>query len=228
MGDDVKPRRKGIHIGLIPDGNRRYAKKRGKPPWQGHWDGAKKIEDFLDWCLEYPEIKRISIFALSTENLERSRREVSELWDVYKAQFKSMLTNPKIKDNGIQVRILGNDGVWKAGVRDVARELVDSTKSYSKHILNILLAYGSKFEINRAVMKLAGRPVRAVDRFLMVREPLDLVIRTGGQRRLSNFMLYQAAYAELWFSDALWPEFSEAEFSKVMNWYHRQQKNLGH
>ena len=92
--------------------------------------------------------------------------------------------------------------------------------------MNLLLAYGSKFEIMRAISRMAGRSID-IEKFLFVKEPLDLIIRTGGQRRLSNFMLYQACYAEIYFSDTLWPEFSRKEFDNIMKWYFAQQKKFG-
>jgi undecaprenyl diphosphate synthase len=227
MTDDKINKRKEIHVGIIPDGNRRYALKHNKPVWKGHWDGAKKIERFLDWCIQYPEIKRVSIFALSTENLNRPKKEISELWKVYRETIRNFSNDPRIKDNEIQIRILGNDGVWNPAIKDAIHELVNSTKHYSRHILNILLAYGSKFEIANAIKKMAGKPIGAIDRFLLVKEPLDLLIRTGDQYRLSNFMLYQASYAEIYFSKTLWPEFTKQEFEKIIKWYHQQQKKFG-
>lgn len=210
-----------------PDGNRRFALKKNKNPWEGHWYGAKKIKEFVEWCSKYPEIKKISVFALSIENLMRSKREINELWKVYKTEFRNIMNDPRIKNNGIRVRIFGDDGAWRPDVKEVIKELVNSTKHYSKHVLNILLAYGSRFEIANAIKKIAGRPIESIDRFLMVKEPLDLIIRTGGQRRLSNFMLYQASYAEIYFSDTLWPEFSEGEFNKIMKWYYSQIRKFG-
>lgn len=227
MGDDKRGRKRNIHIGLIPDGNRRYAQKKGQSVWLGHWDGVKKIKQFTKWCLEYPEIKSISIFALSTENLDRAEREVEELWKVYKREFENILTDPVIRDNRVKVRIVGDDGLWKPDIKDAVKNAIDSTKHYSKHILNILLAYGSNFELSNAVKKIAGKPIAALDKFLLVKEPLDLVIRTGGQRRLSNFMLYQASYAEIYFSDTMWPDFSKKEFRGIMEWYFHQQKKFG-
>ncbi|MBI4019742.1 MAG: di-trans,poly-cis-decaprenylcistransferase [Candidatus Aenigmarchaeota archaeon] len=224
MGDDFVRRNKSIHIGLIPDGNRRYAKKMGKPVWHGHWEGAKRVEEFLNWCQEYPQIRNVTIFALSTENLSRSKKEVEELWKIYRYQLKSFLNNPRA---GMKVRIHGNDSLWSPTIKDIAKELVDSTKNYSKYMLNIMLAYGSKFEINEAIKKVVKKPISTIDRFLMVREPLDLLIRTGKQHRLSNFMLYQASYAEIYFSDSLWPEFTRKEFDGIMDWYFEQQKKFG-
>jgi tritrans,polycis-undecaprenyl-diphosphate synthase [geranylgeranyl-diphosphate specific] len=227
MSDDVKGKKKYLHLGLIPDGNRRYARKMKKPPWAGHQEGARKMEQFIGWCFEYPEIKRVTLFALSSENLNRPKQEVQELWGVYKENIRKLLTDPRIQKHEIQVRILGDDGVWEPSFQELVGEVVESTKKYSKHILNILLAYGSKFEINNAIREVVKKPIRTIDKALLVREPLDLIIRTGGQYRLSNFMLYQASYAEIYFSQTLWPDFTRAEFRKILRWYYHQQKNFG-
>lgn len=201
--------------------------KHKQKPWVGHWEGAKKIEEFTEWCLDYPEIKRISIFALSTENISRSPKEVEELWRIYKHYLKKLATSDHIKENGVQIKVLGNDGLWQPDMRELVKEVISTTKHYSKHILNIMLAYGSRLEINNAVKAVITKPMETIDRFLLVKEPLDLIIRTGQQRRLSNFMLYQASYAEIYFSDTLWPDFTREEFDKIMKWYHRQQKKFG-
>ena len=182
-------RKKGIHIGLIPDGNRRYAIKHGKPVIQGHIEGAKKIEKFMEWCAEHPEIKMISIFALSTENLKRPKDEMDALWSVYSDELKKLLKDPKVKNKKLNVRVLGDKGTWSSDVRETAKELYNSTKSYSRMILNIMLAYGSKLELRQAVKEMLKKPFMKLDKALYVKEPLDLVIRTGNQHRLSNFML---------------------------------------
>ncbi len=185
------------------------------------------MEAFLEWCMHYPEIKRISIFALSSENLKRPEHEVDALWSVYKQALRKFVDDPRTKENEIQIRVLGNDGVWEPSLKEMVDEAVNSTKHYSKHILNILLGYGSKFEINNAVREIIKRPIKTIDRALLIREPLDLIIRTGGQCRLSNFMLYQASYAEIYFSKTLWPDFTRHEFDSIIRWYYSQQKNFG-
>jgi len=227
MTDDVKTKKTGIHIGLIPDGNRRYALEHGKHVFDGHLEGARRIEEFLDWCEEYPEIKMVSIFALSTENLNRPAEEVRILWNVYKNELRKLLKDPRVREKKIKVRVLGNDGVWKPEIKEIVKELLESTKSYSRYVLNLLLAYGSKFEIKQAVKETIKKPFTKLDKALYVKEPLDLVIRTGRQHRLSNFMLYQASYAEIYFSDTLWPEFSRQEFDRIMEWYFEQQRKYG-
>ena len=225
MTDDVMNKRKGIHVGLIPDGNRRYATEKGMPSYGGHKEGALKVEHFLSWCKEYPQIKMVSIFALSTENLNRKNEEVRVLWKIYRDELRKLVD--RAKEDKIRVKVVGDEGLWKPDVREVAKELVKSSKSYSRYILNLMLAYGSKFEIKRAVKETIKKPFMKLDKALYVKEPLDLVIRTGRQHRLSNFMLYQASYAEIYFSDTLWPEFTRQEFDKIMEWYFEQQRKFG-
>ena len=208
MTDDIKFKGKGIHVGVIPDGNRRYAIKKNEPPWKGHWYGAEKTGEFINWCATKPEIKMISIFALSTENLKRSGKETSELWKVYKNKFLELLDHPRVKN-------------------DVVGELIKSTKNYSKYVLNFLLAYGSKFEINDAIKKMVGKPAQTLDRALLIKKPLNLVIRTGDQYRLSNFMLYQASYANIYFEKKLWPDVTKRDFEKWIKWYHEQENKFG-
>lgn len=219
--------RGGIHIGLIPDGNRRYAQERNLSPIQGHIEGAKRIEDFMEWCDDYPEIEMVSIFALSTENLKRPKDEVDALWEVYGAELKKLLKDPRVVSKKMKVRVVGERGTWKPNIKQIVKELYDSTKSYSRIVLNIMLAYGSKLEMNQALKETLRKPASRLDRALYVKRPLDLVIRTGNQHRLSNFMLYQASYAEIYFSDKMWPEFTRKDFEKILEWYHEQQRKFG-
>jgi undecaprenyl diphosphate synthase/tritrans,polycis-undecaprenyl-diphosphate synthase [geranylgeranyl-diphosphate specific] len=227
MTDNVKNRKTAIHIGLIPDGNRRYAREKGKPVYQGHVDGARRLEEFLDWCEEYPQIKMVSIFALSTENLDRPKAEVQALWTVYKDSLKKLQNDPRVKEKRVRVRVVGDDGVWNPGIKEIVKELYNSTKGHSKFVLNLLLAYGSKFEMNQALKGAIKKPIDKLDKALYIKEPLDLIIRTGRQHRLSNFMLYQASYAEIFFSDTLWPEFEKQEFDRIIEWYYEQKKKFG-
>jgi undecaprenyl diphosphate synthase len=232
MTDDVI-KGKTIHIALIPDGNRRYAKKHHRPVWYGHIMGSKNIERFVDWCAEYKEIKTITIFALSTENLTRGGKEIDKLWGIYKNYLRRVARSKKTKEHGIKVNILGSEGVWRSDVRQAARDAMKLTAQYSRKVVNIMLSYGSQFEIINAARKALDKgvkkgPVKKLfDDYLMVSQPVDLIIRTGDQHRLSNFMLYQSAYAEIYFSKTMWPDFTRKEFDKIMKWYFKQQRKFG-
>lgn len=229
MTDNKNGRMANLHIGLIPDGNRRYAIQAGLPIQKGHWQGAHKLEEFLGWCLEYPAIKTVSVFALSTENLTRTKSEINELWKIYNAYFRKIINSKKIKEKKVKVNFYGNDKLWHPGIRQTIREVINATKSYGSICFNIMLAYGSREEIDSAMRKLVESPIltESINRMLYVRDPIDLCIRTGGQHRLSNFMLYQSAYSELFFSDTLFPEFEKKEFDRIMKWYYRQIRKFG-
>jgi len=234
MTDDFIKKDGFIHIALIPDGNRRYAKKIGKPIWYGHYAGAKKIEEFVNWCLEYDHIKTVSIFALSTENLNRTKEELGHLWKIYKNQLFRSLSSEKIRKREIKVNVFGTENIWREDVRQAARDTMKLTAQYSRKVINILLSYGSKFEIVNAIKKMAEKGIKKtkiveglLDKYLWVSQPVDLIIRTGDQQRLSNFLLYQSAYAEIYFSKAMWPEFTKKEFEKIIRWYFRQQRKFG-
>lgn len=176
----------------------------------------------------------ISVYALSTENLGRSRDELKNLWKVYRENLKNVLRSEEIRKNQIQVRVLGNHNLWRSDVKKAAKEVMINTKNYTKSVLNILLAYGGQSEIVGSMNTLIKKGIRripiardAFNKFLLVKKPVDLVIRTGGYHRLSNFLLFQSAYAEIYFSDTLWPDFSKKEFDKIMKWYFTQKKKFG-
>lgn len=224
----------GVHIAIIPDGNRRWAKKKRMPTVYGHKKGAETLENVLKWASKYPEIKMISVYALSTENLNRSKEELDYLWKLYRDNLEKLKNSKEVKKNQMRIRILGDYKSWDSDTRRVAKDVMASTRGYGKSVLNILLAYGGRFEIMNSInhmLKTKGKKIpvagKLFEDFLMVKKPVDLVIRTGGHYRLSNFLLYQAAYAELYFTETLWPDFSKKEFDKIIKWYKKQQKKYG-
>lgn len=228
MGDDYITKKTGIHIGLIPDGNRRWAIEHGLEPWQGHTHGAQKIKDFLQWCLDTKiiPIKEASIFLLSTENLHRPRREVEELWRLYCKEFLKIRSDKTVTENQIKINVLGDENLWHPNFKDAARDAMDATKSYAKHIVNLTVAYGSTTVLKHLVER-STKLKNELERFLVISNPIDFVIRTGGQQRLSNFLLYQCAYAELWFTKALWPSFTKRGFNCALRWYVCQMRKFG-
>lgn len=236
MTDDAMLNFKNLHIAVVPDGNRRYAKKHGRPEWYGHIMGARKLEEFLGWCNSHKDlIKTVSIYALSTENLNRDKKELDKLWGIYKNEFQRILKSRKIKEGKIKVNIVGDSGVWRKDVKQVAKEVMASTRNYTRGVLNILLAYGSQFEILNSVKKIAKKGIKTIplaeklfSKFLLIKQPVDLIIRTGGEYRLSNFLLYQSAYSEIYFTRTLWPEFSRKEFERILKWFMRRERRFGY
>ncbi len=225
------------HIALIPDGNRRWAKARGRPPWEGHWAAEKVIQDFLDWCMEIGT-HQVSIWIGSTENLtKRPKREVEELYKLYMnllekwGQKKSVLDKYEIK-----VRFIGDLGRLPFPMRKLMGKIMEKTVNYQKKLLNVLVNYGGKFELMETFKKLAAQVIKAgrieikekdIEDNLMVNAPLDLIVRTGGYSRLSNFMMWQASYAEIYVTKTLLPDFTKREFMKAIRWYDSVTRNFG-
>jgi tritrans,polycis-undecaprenyl-diphosphate synthase [geranylgeranyl-diphosphate specific] len=227
------------HLGIIIDGNRRWARARGLPPWEGHRAGAKKLNEFLNWCLEVG-IPQVSIYTLSTENLNRPKEELEHLFKLLEEYVDGLLNDKKkfalLEKYEVKVRFVGELNRLPKKLIKLMGKLMEKTAKYQKRVLNFLVAYGGKSEIVNAVKKLAEEIIKHgkieitekdIEKHLYVPQPLDLVIRTGGYQRLSNFLLWQASYAEIYVTKTLWPDFSKKEFMKALRWYSQQKRNFG-
>lgn len=226
------------HLAVIIDGNRRWASKNKKRfPWQGHREGAKNLEKFLEWCMELG-VPQLSVYVLSTENLNRPKSEVEELFNIYYEYLKKWEEG----DDGlldkyqVQVRCIGDLDRLPPKVKRLTGRLMQKTAKYQKRFLNLMIAYGGYYELTEVMKNIANKAIktgrvvvtkREIEKNLLVPVPIDLIIRTGGHHRLSNFMLWQASYAEFYFTDTLWPDFNKRELVKAIRWYNRQKKNYG-
>jgi tritrans,polycis-undecaprenyl-diphosphate synthase [geranylgeranyl-diphosphate specific] len=230
------------HIGVILDGNRRWARSRGLDPWKGHEQGAKKMEDFLDWCGEISEIRSITLYAFSTENFKRSEKEVSEIFRLLKEHLNSLLKDERVVKNEIRVKMLGRMEMLPKEFQDLIRQVEEKTAHYRKHYFNFAIAYGGRTEIVDAVRSLAqnvqDREIGLED----INENLiesylytshlpkcspDLIIRTSGEVRLSNFLTWQGAYSELCFVDVYWPDFRKLDLLRAIRMYQHRQRRFG-
>ena len=227
------------HLGVIIDGNRRWAKARGLPPWEGHRAGAKKLDEFLNWCVEIG-IPQVSVYALSTENLNRPKEELKHLFKVFEKYLDNLLNNKRkfslLEKYEVKVRFVGELNRLPKKLIRLMGKLMEKTAKYQKRVLNFLVAYGGKSEIVNAVKKVVEEIIKhgkieitekEFEKYLYVPQPLDLVIRTGGYQRVSNFLLWQASYAEIYVTKTLWPDFSKKEFMKALRWFSRQKRNFG-
>lgn len=225
------------HLGIIIDGNRRWAQKRGMPSWYGHRYGAKNLQNFLNWCLEL-NIPNVSVFTLSTENLNRPKRELEELFNLY---YKYLKRWEERKDGfldkyEVRVKFVGDLSRLPPKLVRLMGKIMQKTAKYQKKFLNLLVAYGSHFEIKEVVKKIVQKCLekgtieiteKDIQENLLVPVPLDLIIRTGGYSRLSNFMLLQASYAEIITLKKLWPDFTKEDLINCIKKYNRIQKNFG-
>lgn len=220
------------HVAFIMDGNGRWAKSRGLPRHAGHKKGADVLEKVCD-RLDVLGVKYASFYAFSTENWSRPDDEVKKLMALLRSMVKKAL--PKLIKRQVKLTVSGDlfsDKVSKAG-REATLDTIEKTKDLKNGTINICFNYGAKSEIVHAV-NLAlekGLPIteETISQNLWVPElpEVDLVIRTSGEQRLSNFMLWQSAYAEIYFTDCLWPDFGDDELDAAINWFSERKRRFG-
>lgn len=216
------------HLAIIMDGNGRWAKKRGLMRTKGHESGAKVVEDVCEFCIK-EGVSTLSLYAFSTENWSRPENEVKFLMDLL---LKFLVSKQEIfVKNNIKFRAIGDMTPFSRELKEEISNLSDLTKDNSKLKLNLAINYGAKDEILRAFSKLKERNLEANEANLTAlldeSEPIDLLVRTGGEQRLSNFMLWQASYAELAFTDTFWPDFTSAELGLICEKFKNRKRRFG-
>lgn len=218
------------HIAIIMDGNGRWATKRNKPRVFGHNEGMKRVVDVVENSLNIG-IKYLSLYAFSTENWKRPQKEIDFLMQILIKYIDDQLN--KLVTQGVKINILGDISVLPEKVIQKIEYALDSTKDNDKLILNIAINYGSRQEILRAVnTAIEDGEILTDDEFsnlLYTRNQpdVDLLIRPGGEKRLSNFLLYQMSYAELYFSNIYWPDFKLESLIDAIYWYQNRNRRFG-
>ena len=218
------------HIAIIMDGNGRWATKRNKPRVFGHNEGMKRVVDVVENSLNIG-IKYLSLFAFSTENWKRPQKEIDFLMQILIKYIDDQLN--KLVTQGVKINILGDISVLPEKVIQKIEYALDSTKDNDKLILNIAINYGSRQEILRAVnTAIVDGGILTDDEFSKLlytrnQPDVDLLIRPGGEKRLSNFLLYQMSYAELYFSDIYWPDFKLESLIDAIYWYQNRNRRFG-
>jgi short-chain Z-isoprenyl diphosphate synthase len=232
------------HIGLILDGNRRYARASGlRTAVDGHRHGASKLEEVLDWIDELG-IEVTTVYALSTENFDRPEEELQGLFTLLDEQLLRIAEHPRTKERGLRVKIVGRLELLPDSLRRRAEDTESRTADHTRSTLNIAVGYGGRQEIVDAVKsyladcgergldlaKAAGElDSDAVARHLYMYglpDP-DLIIRTSGELRLSGFLMWQSAYSELYFCDAFWPAFRKTDLLRAMRSYQSRKRRMG-
>lgn len=218
------------HVGIIMDGNGRWAVERGKPRSFGHKKGSDNVDRIVTHAFDRG-VKTLSLFAFSSENWARPKEEVQELMRLLEKYFKKFIS--KILKNDVKLNVMGDISVLSDGLKDVISQGITKSSNAKSHVLNIGLNYGGRQEIVYAVKRLieSGREIteKGISENLYTAdlgEP-DLIIRTGGEYRLSNFMLYQGAYSELYFTGVLWPDFNEEQFDLALSSFAGRKRRFG-
>ncbi len=232
---------KPSHVAIILDGNRRWASRRGLPPWVGHRHGAKKVKEVLTWLLEL-NIKTVTLYVLSTENLKRKKEELENLLNVIRDNLKEALGSEVFDKYEVKFKALGKLDLLPADINEMIRKLEEKTRKYNKHFLNIAIAYGGRTEIIEAIKRLTLDVMEGRVNYSDINEELfekylftshlpnpspDLIIRTSGEERLSNFLLWQAAYSELCFIETYWPEFRKIDLWRAIRVFQRRKRRFG-
>ena len=237
--DQIKKRTVPNHVAIIMDGNRRFAESAGLNPSFGHHFGTEKVKDTLDWCVELG-IKNLTLYAFSTENFNRNKNEVKDLMDLFHKELVKAKKDSRIHKNKVRFSVIGQIEKLPEYIRKEAKTLIDKTKNYDNYNLCIAVAYGGREEIVNAVQKIAEKvknedlnlediDEEIVASFLYTKnvpDP-DLILRTSGEERISNFLLWQMAYSEFYFTDVYWPAFQKRDFLKAINSYQQRKRRYG-
>ena len=235
MEHDIQPK----HLAIIMDGNRRFAWRSNLATHVGHRIGKQRLEAVLDWVLELG-IPWFTVYALSTENLNRPEKELKTLFKLYIDGLKSIADDPRIHENNVRVQIIGHRELLPEDVNDAIDYAESVTKNYTDFVFTVCLAYGAREEMIRAIQNIAelhakgGLPLESITQET-VSEHLytaempdpDLVIRTSGEERISNFLLWQMAYSELYFTDVFWPSFKKRDLLKAVQTYQMRKRRFG-
>ena len=230
---------KVTHLAIIMDGNRRFAWKSKLATGLGHRIGKQKLETVLDWVLEL-EIPWFTVYALSTENLNRPQEELDLLFKLYIEGLRDIADDERIHANEVKVQIIGRRELLPKDVNEAIDYAESRTADYDKYVFTVCLAYGSREEMLNAIQSIAAEhaagdlPLESIDEKAVssrlytgeMPDP-DLVIRTSGEERISNFLLWQMAYSELYFTDVYWPSFQKKDLLKAVKTFQDRKRRYG-
>jgi len=218
------------HIGVIMDGNRRWARERGLPTFNGHKEGLKTMEKIAGFCKKRG-VKILTIFAFSTENWKRPKIEINFLMNLIKTAADNNFK--RLGQEGIKIKIIGQKERLPKPIQAVMTGIEESTKNNKAMLLNIALSYGGRAELTQAFKNIIQKkiPLEKITEEIISQNlwtsDVDLLIRTGKEQRISNFLIWQAAYSELYFSPKYWPDFTNSDLEKILVDYSLRQRRFG-
>ena len=221
------------------DGNRRYAEDLGILPHEGHIEGKSTLENLSDWCRNL-NIKYLTVYAFSLENFDRDEKELGPLMDLFEESFRNAGDDSRVHDNKVRVRAIGHREMLPAKVVEAIEYAESRTKDYNDFNYNLAVAYGGRQELVRSMEKIAQKVKKGeiepgeIDAELIssnlytsgLPDP-DLILRTSGEERISNFLLWQLAYSELYFADVFWPDMRKIDFLRAIRSFQKRKRRLG-
>lgn len=227
-----------MHIAFIPDGNRRWAKKRNLPPWKGHKEGAKRLEEILRVALDL-NISHFTFWGCSIDNLtKRDKKEINFLLQIFERYFKKLLKEKLISKEMVKINFFGRwEKYFPENLKKTIRELIENTKNYKKRFLTFLMAYDGRDEMLECIRKIVKKRIKKIDSKIILENletgslpQVDLVIRTGVEgdpHNSAGFLMWQTAYSQFYFTKTLFPDFSEKEFKKAIQDFLKRQRRFG-
>jgi tritrans,polycis-undecaprenyl-diphosphate synthase [geranylgeranyl-diphosphate specific] len=226
------------HIGLIPDGNRRWARARGLAPWEGHRKGAEKGELFIEWGLDHKKISEMTLYGLSEENFERPAQELEKLYELYEHELTKLIEKEEIHKNRVRINIIStNVNPIPRNLTRLFNRIRTETEDYENKVLNMLIGYTGQSEIVRAISSplnrvknlLFGLSEQDLQNSLRVKTPCDFIVRTGtGEREAkSGFLLWQSAYAEYYYINKFFPDVTEEDFNEAWDHFENTERRRG-
>ncbi len=232
----MPPKHTVHHMAIIPDGNRRWAKKHGLDPLEGHRRGIDLMGEVLKWARAH-KVRMVSFWAFSSENFNRDRREVEGLFQAFETNLKKVLQEGNFEKYDVRVRFIGDIGRFPLRIRQGVREVERKTAKHKKYSVNLFIGYGGRAELVQMAKRIANdftlRSGKIDEKAVAARlwtaglpDP-DLIIRTSGEQRISGFMPFQSAYSELYFCDKLWPDFKKSDFAAALAEFKRRKRRWG-
>ena len=228
------------HIGLIPDGNRRWAKEKGLDPWDGHKKGGEKGELFIEWCIDHQEISEVTLYALSEENFKRPVKELEKLYEIYEEELTRLLNKDKIHTKRVKINIIStNLKPIPGNLLHLFNRLETETQTYDNKVLNMLIGYTGQAEIlsaiasplNRLKNFLFGLNEKDLINGLKVKTPCDFIVRTGDEEKereaRSGLLLWQSAYAEYYHINKYFPDVTKEDFDEAWNYFKQTTRRKG-
>ncbi len=229
----------GLHIAMILDGNRRYAKKKNIPAYMGHNKGAETFRNVINWLDELshenPEkydFTEMTFYVFSMQNFRRSKKEVETLMNLFMKAVDEMMTDKRIEKNRVRIRFIGRLHLLPKKLQERIKAIHEKTKEFKDKIMNFAMAYGGREEIVDAVNRILNRGRKEISehefqRYLYMESEPDIIIRTGNVIRTSNFLPWQAIYSEWFFLEKMWPEITKQDIKEIVDEYYNRERRFG-
>lgn len=221
------------HVAIILDGNRRFAKRLMLEPWKGHEFGKEKVEKLIDWCQELG-LHELTLYSFSMQNFNRPKQEFDYLMKLIMEAFDGVKDDERIEKYGIRINIIGRYKLFPAEVVEKLDQVMEKTKHNSNYIINFALAYGGREELLDGIKKIISEHHTAeqidekmIEKHLYLSSEPEIIIRTGGEKRTSNFLPWQSIYSEWFFLDKTWPEFEKEDLIEVLKEYSARERRFG-